>query len=100
MNVYALAAFLIGVAGLAISLLPGKSREWLGIVTGIGAAVALVGLMADIKSQVKLDISARTNDLNIRVAVDFTPWFYITILVFLTGALLSFLAIKGKTSSA
>ncbi|MES1219959.1 MAG: ABC transporter permease, partial [Bacteroidota bacterium] len=75
-----------------------KNREILGIITGVGAAAALIGLMADIKSQVKLDLSAKSNDLNIRVAVDFTPWFYITVLVFLIGAYLSFMAIQRKSS--
>jgi hypothetical protein len=98
-NAYALIALITGFAGLVISLLHFKGRETLGIITGVGAAAALVGLMADIKSQVKLDISAKTDSLNIRVAVDFTPWFYITIAVFLIGAYLSYIAIRGKPSS-
>ncbi|MES1220636.1 MAG: hypothetical protein ABUT20_34355 [Bacteroidota bacterium] len=98
LNEYALIALIIGIAGLITSLINFKNREILGIITGVGAAAALIGLMADIKSQVKLDLSAKSNDLNIRVAVDFTPWFYITVLVFLIGAYLSFMAIQRKSS--
>jgi hypothetical protein len=100
LNEYALVALIIGAAGLIISLINFKGREILGVITGVGAAAALIGLMADIKSQVKLDLSAKTDNLNIRVAVDFTPWFYITVLVFLIGAFLSYIAIKRKSSSA
>jgi len=96
LNVYALVALILGIGGLIISLVNFRGREVLGVVAGIGASVALIGLMADIRSQVKLNLSAKTDIANIRLAVDFTPWFYITIAVFLAGAILSYKAIKGK----
>ncbi|MCW3119084.1 MAG: hypothetical protein JWM28_3166, partial [Chitinophagaceae bacterium] len=61
LNGYALSGLITGIAGLIISLLHFKGREMLGMITGIGAAAALVGLMADIKSQVKIDLSAKTD---------------------------------------
>ena len=96
LNGYALVALVMGVAGLIISVISFKGREVWGVVTGIGAVAALIGLMADIRSQVKLNLSAKTDIANIRFAVDFTPWFYFTIAVFLAGAVLSFKAIKSK----
>ena len=97
LNEYALIALIIGAAGLIISLLNFKGREILGLITGIGAAAALIGLMADIKSQVKLDLSAKTDIANISLAVDFTPWFYLTIVAFLIGAFLSYKGMNEKT---
>jgi len=94
LNVYALVALVLGIGGLIISLINFKGREVLGVVAGIGAAVALIGLMADIRSQVKLNLSTKTDIANIQLAVDLPPWFYITIAVFLAGAILSYKAIK------
>ena len=96
LNAYALVALILGIGGLVITLINFKGREVLGAVTGVATAVALIGLMADIRSQVKINLSAKTDIGNIRLAVDFTPWFYITIAVFLAGAILSYKAIKGK----
>jgi hypothetical protein len=96
LNGYALVALILGIVGLIISLINFRAREVLGVVTGVGAAVALIGLMADIRSQVKINLSAKTDIANIRLGVDFTPWFYITIAVFLAGAVLSYRAIKEK----
>ena len=94
-NAYALVALIIGFAGLVTSLISFRGREVLGVVTGVGATVALIGLMADIKSQVRLNLSGKTDIANIRFAVDFTPWFYFTIAVFLAAAVLSYKAIRG-----
>ena len=68
----------------------------MGVIAGIGAAAALIGLMIDIKSQVKLDLSARTDFTDISLVIAFTPWFYLAVVAFLVGAFLSYKSIKKK----
>ncbi len=87
-------ALIIGLAGAVVLLLPFKSREIVGVIAGIGAAAALIGLMIDIKSQVKLDLSARTDFADISLVIAFTPWFYLAVVAFLIGAFLSYKATR------
>ncbi|MES1223434.1 MAG: hypothetical protein ABUT20_48510 [Bacteroidota bacterium] len=95
-NMYALIALIAGIAGLVISLLKFKEKNLLGIISGIAAGGALIGLMIDIRSQLKLDLSARSDSLNISFGVEFTPWFYLAVIAFLIGAFLSY---KGMSAS-
>jgi hypothetical protein len=96
-NIYAMIALILGVAGLIISFLQFKEKWLLGIIAGVGAAVALIGLMIDIKSQLKVDLSARSDSLNISFGVQFTPWFYLAILAFLIGAFLGYKGLNTRT---
>ena len=95
-NAYALIALIIGLAGGIVLLLNFKSREIIGVIAGIGAAAALIGLMIDIKSQVKLDLSARTDFADISLVIAFTPWFYLAVVAFLIGAFLSYRMMNRK----
>lgn len=95
-NIYAMIALITGVVGLIISFLKFKEKWLLVIITGIGAAIALIGLMIDIRSQLKMDLSARADSLNISFGVEFTPWFYLAILAFLIGAFLGYKGLKEK----
>jgi hypothetical protein len=78
------------------------------MVTAIGAAVSLIGLMIDIKGQMKtnnvksgppgddpLGISKMAENINVRV--EFTPWFYLSLIAFLVAA---FFAYKRMTATA
>ena len=98
-NLLALAALILGVTGLVLSLLNAKTGGTGGIITGILAAVALIATMIDIKSQVKAEMPnlrnrPRGDDASgfdklgdsIYIAVDFTPWFYIAVIAFLAAA--------------
>lgn len=106
-NLYALIALCLGGLGLILSLTNSKASMGMGIVAGICAAGALVGMMLDVKKKVKLDmpdlssqtpdndvgntidkIGGKMNDLasNVKITVDFTPWFYIAVLAFLAAA--------------
>jgi hypothetical protein len=96
-NIYAMIALISGVAGLIISFLKFKEKWLLGIIAGITAAGALLGLMIDIRSQLKVNLSARSDSLNISFGVDFTPWFYLAILAFLIGAFLGYKGTSEKT---
>ena len=106
-NLYALIALGLGVLGLLLSLTKAKTAIGGAMVTGIGSAGAMIGLMLDLKKKVKMDIpdmSDKTpdNDLgntidkigdkmskmtdNLNISVDFTPWFYISVIAFLAAA--------------
>jgi len=87
-------ALIAGIAGIIISFLSFKEKALLGIIAGVGAAASLIGLMIDIKSQIKADLSARSESLEINFGVEFTPWFYIAVVAFVAGAYLSF---RSKT---
>ena len=96
-NPYALFALLGAIVATILALLPLRGREKWSILTGIITAAALIGLRADIRSQIKLDLSARTDSVNIHVAVDFTAWFYITVFLFLAGAFFSYRSSVANT---
>lgn len=104
-NVFALAALGLGVLGFVISFLA-KGRSVPAAFMGVLAVVALVALMVDIKGDPKLNTESKnsntidgaiTNFGNDIIRVEFTPWFYITILVFLAAA---FFCWRKKTSIA
>jgi len=98
-NLYALVAMGLGILGLILSFTNAKAAIGGALVSGLASAGTLIGLMADIKSKVKLDMPdfgggkpgvedspglAMMDKVNIRV--DFTPWFYVAIVVFLAAA--------------
>jgi hypothetical protein len=91
-NVYAIIALTLGVIGLGLSLTNAKAAIGGAVISGVLSAGALVGLIFDLKKQVKGSIPVKTggelgNRINdIKVTVEFTPWFYIAIIGFLTAA--------------
>jgi hypothetical protein len=95
-NMYALAALALGILGLLLSIPNAKAALGGAMVTGILSAGALIGLMIDIKNKVKLqmpDLNSKTDndtfnlrDMNMKISVDFTPWFYIAVVAFLAAA--------------
>ena len=108
-NLLALAALMLGVVGLVLSLLNAKAGGTGGMITGILAAVALIATMIDVKSKLKAEMPdlrnrARGNDLSgfdklgdsIYIAVDFTPWFYIAVIAFLVAAFFCYKRMQVK----
>ena len=99
-NLYALIALGLGVLGLVLSLTNAKAALGGAMVTGIASAGALIGMMLDVKKKVKLDMpdtgtkSTSGSDAlgldklgdNLKITVDFTPWFYIAVIAFLAAA--------------
>ena len=106
-NLFAMVALGLGVLGLILSFMNGRGAAGGGIVAGIAGAGALIGLMLDIKKKVKLDmpdLTGKTGDNkvgetidkigdkmsevtdNMKITVDFTPWFYIAVIAFLVAA--------------
>jgi len=108
-NMLALAALGLGVAGLVFSLLNAKTGATGGLITGILASVALIATMIDVKSKVKAEMPdlrrrPKGEDLSgfdklgdsIYIAVDFTPWFYITVITFLAAAFFCYKRMQAK----
>ena len=99
-NFYALAAMILGLGGFIISLMKFKGKEIWTVIAGIGAAAALIGLMINIRSQLRLDLSLRNHDTNISLVVQFTPWYYLAVIAFLVGAFLSYRnSVDNKSST-
>lgn len=97
-NSFAIAAFAFGILGLILSLLNFKSQTALCMITGALAAFSLIGLLIDLKSDLtKWNRSSIKNPdgflgglANIKVSVDFTAWFYISLVSFLAAAYLAY----------
>lgn len=98
-NMLALAALVLGIVGLVLSLLNAKAGGTGGVVTGALAAVALIATMIDVKSKLKAEMPGLQNRArgesvsgfdklgdSIYIAIDFTPWFYIAVISFLVAA--------------
>jgi hypothetical protein len=100
-NIYAIAALGLGVLGLLLSFANARAAAIGAILTGILSAGALIGLMLDLQKKVKSDSGGTTNNeggnmfgldkLNdVKVTVDFTPWFYVAVIAFLAAAFFSY----------
>jgi hypothetical protein len=101
-NPYAIAALVLGVAGLIFSVVKIKGGAFIAMVSGALAAVALVGLLFDLMKKVKNPVNDIGNTGNetadwsldkmrdVALSVNFTPWFYVTIIAFLAAAFFSY----------
>lgn len=103
-NLYAMVALGLGILGLLLSFTNARAAMGGAMITGIGAAGALIGMMLDIKKQVKMDMPSTGGnksdggfskglddfgkDLSekMNITVDFTPWFYVALVAFLIAA--------------
>ncbi len=96
-NMFALAALILGVIAFVLAVLDKKGSASGGVIAGTLSAASLIGALIDIKRKVKLDmpeISNRARDRSdldrlgdsIYISVDFTPWFYISVIAFVVGA--------------
>ena len=107
-NLYAMIALGLGVLGVALSFTNAKAAIGGAMVTGIASAGALIGMMLDVKKNIKssipgagggtstedggtgigegLDKLGKEMNDNLNITVDFTPWFYIAVIAFLAAA--------------
>lgn len=113
-NYYAMAALGLGVLGLLFSFTNAKAAIGVAMVTAIGSAGALIGMMIDIKKKVRMDMGSSDpgkqdggigkglevlgNEISDRmnIRVDFTPWFYVAIAAFLAAAFLSYKRMSSR----
>jgi hypothetical protein len=108
-NPYALAALVLGAAGLLLSLVRIKAGATGAFITGILSAAGLIAMYIDINRQMKSSIKPdvlgppdmdsgfdkQMADMT-GITVDFTPVFYLTILAFAAAAFFSYRRMKSK----
>ena len=99
-NLFAISALAFGVLGLIIAFLNFKGGEKINLFMGLLAAILLIAMLIDLKSKAKSDTSVKSTDLNfnmgMKVTVDGTPWFYLTLILFLAAAFFSWQRSKMK----
>jgi hypothetical protein len=103
-NLFALIALGLGVLGLALSFTNAKAAVGGAMVTGIASAGSLVGMMLDLKKKAKMDIPSAGNTDNslgdltdkLNISIDFTPWFYISVVAFLAAAFFCYRRMKAS----
>ena len=105
-NMYAIVALGLGVLGLLLSFTNAKAAIGSAILTGVLSAGALIGLMLDLQKKVKTDMggNAHNNDAgnmfgldklnDVKMTINFTPWFYIAVIAFLAAAIFSYLRMR------
>ncbi|MBK8140726.1 MAG: hypothetical protein IPK57_06725 [Chitinophagaceae bacterium] len=92
-NMFALAALVLGIGGFVVSLLNHRAGGFGGMLTGALSAAAMIGLMMDIKSDIKKELLGGKD--GVTIAVEFTPWFYIAIIAFLAAAFFCYKRIQS-----
>ncbi len=93
-NVYALAALVLGALGLLLSISNARIGGVGGVLTGSLAAASLIGLFVDIHQQVSADIGLKDGGADVKIAVEFTPWFYLAVVSFIAAAYFSYKRMK------
>ena len=88
MYVMALVALIAGATGLFVSLTDKPFRSVTSIVSGILAAICLLIVMLQIKSDIKTEgnFPATGSFQAVKVSVAFTLWFYLSVIFFLLAA--------------
>ena len=110
-SLYMLIALIVGGVGLILSFTNAKAFLAIAMLAGILGAGGLIMGMIDIKKEAKVNvpnvkdktpdndvgntidkIGDKMSDLsdNIKITVDFTPWFYIAVIAFLAAAFFSY----------
>jgi hypothetical protein len=98
-NNFAIAAMLLGLVAAIVALLNFKGRAGLGLVLGTATVVALIALMIDVKNKIKSDSPPPGHSNNgfnmnlgndVNIVAEFTPYFYLAVLLFALGAYFSY----------
>jgi hypothetical protein len=91
MYVVALAALLLGILGVAVSFMnarSGKATMVMGILAAIGLIVLMIQIKSDIKSQQGTD---QTDGFgSVKVTAEFTTWYFLSLISFLAAAFFSY----------
>lgn len=105
-NLFAMVALGLGLLGFGLSFTNIKAGIGGAIVTAIASVGCMIGLFLDIKGKVKADYAGTSRESGVGkfgrkltesmgISVDFTPWFYVSVIAFLAAA---FLAYKRMSS--
>jgi len=90
MYVLALVALILGVIGLIISLSNSPFRAAMGMITGPLAALSLIIVMIQINRDVKTEVKEPDVSNAIKISVEYTLWFYLSVCSFLASAFFSY----------
>ena len=103
-NAYAIIALALCVIGLALSMTNARAAIGSALLSGILSAASLIGLMIDLQRQAKDpnpmkgsidgDVGKSLND--IKVTIEFTPWYYIAVVSFLAAAFFCYKRLQAK----
>lgn len=102
-RIFAIAALGLGILGLLLSFANAVTAGTAGLITGILSAGSLIGLMIDMKKTfnnlLAKDALKKTGEemdnaglqrigdsMNNAVMLNFTPWFYVSLIAFLVAA--------------
>lgn len=92
--VLALAALVLGLIGLFVSLSNNSMRSSISMIIGPLAALCLIIVMIQINREVKEQVGmpGKIGDISnaAKVTVDFTLWFYLSVCSFLAAAFLGY----------
>ena len=108
-NYYAITAMALGIIGLLFCFAKFRGAPGMAMLAGILSAVALIGLKLDLDNKVKdpsrvvhkTDPAPAGTDWlgngldTMKFELNFTPWFYITIIAMIAAAVLCYLRIKN-----
>jgi hypothetical protein len=92
--IYALVALALGVGGFLLSLVNKKATAFGGVIIGVLGTAAMIGMIIDIKADIKGE-GLGTED-GVKVAVEFTLWFFVTIIAFLAAAFFSYRRMRSE----
>ena len=96
---FAMLALALGIIGIVVSLNNSRSLNSLSMAVGVLAAIALIVLMFQVKSDILNQTKTADPDVNdmaknvtnaMKISVDFTLWYYLSILSFLAAAFVSY----------
>jgi hypothetical protein len=99
-NIFAIIALGMGILGVVFSFINNRGGITAVMVSSFIALGAMIALFIDIKDKSKLAAGEYPGDIHkvqMKITVDFTPWFYITCILFLLVAVLSMRRLQSRT---
>jgi hypothetical protein len=109
-QIFAIAAAALAFLGLLTCFIKGRAAGTLGLLTGLLSAGALVALMMEAKKLFNDSMSKQAmdktnegadmmglNKLANTVAISFTPWFFVAVVVLIAAAVFSFMRTRSAT---
>ncbi len=87
-NKFAIAALALGIFGVVLAFATKPGNKLPGIIA-ILAIAALIALMVDVKMHVADEALKEPDNTGIKITVDFTIWYFVSLLSFLVAAVVS-----------
>ena len=105
-NMFALVALVLAVAGAGLCFVNNKMAIAGTMAAGVLSVASLAVLYFDIKHEVKTSLAGKPDDIggeiseglkDLDISVDFTPWFYITIVALLAATFFCYKRLQTLT---